>query len=122
MWAGQAAEALPWLEAALRLDRGNSFTAQRLCTTYYLLRRYSDAIDACIRSLSGNTGRNTQMIAHPTLAAAYAQLGRQQEADRERDVTLRQWPFLNAHTFAAQFGTAEAQALTLEGLEKAGFR
>lgn len=121
MWAGRAAESLPWLEGALRLDRGNGFTAARLCSAYYLLRRFGDAVEACNRALSSSPGHNTRLVAYPLLAAAYAQLGRQPDADRERAATLRQWPFLDAQTFAAQFGSAEAQALMLEGLLKAGF-
>jgi TolB-like protein/class 3 adenylate cyclase len=121
MWAGRAAESLPWLEGALRLDGGSGFTADRLCSAYYLLRRYAEAVEFCNRALSSNPGRNDQMIAHPLLAAAYAELGRQQEAETERAAALRQWPFLDARMFAAQFGTDEASGLMLDGLNKAGF-
>ena len=89
---------------------------------YYLLRRYTEAVDAGDRALSRNPGRNTQMITHPMLAAAYAELGRQQDAERERAITARLWPLLNARTFAGQFGTEEARDHVLEGLKKAGFR
>ena len=122
VWQGKATEALPWLETAQRLDRASSFTAERLCMAYYLLARYSDAVDACDRSLSSNPGRNTQMLAHPLLAAAYAEQGGQQQAAAERSAALRLWPLLDAQTFAAQFGTKEAQDHMLEGLRKAGFR
>ena len=70
---------------------------------------------------SRNPGRSDQMIAHPLLAAVYAELGRQQDADKERAITMRLWPFLDARTFAAQFGTEEARNQMLDGLEKAGF-
>jgi adenylate cyclase len=122
MWSGRPTEALSWLEGALRFDRGNAFTNGRLCVTYYLLRRYADAIDACNRGLSSNSGRNEQMIAHPTLAAAYAEAGRKADADTERAIAMRLWPLLDARTFAAQFGTDETQAQMLDGLRKAGFR
>src|SRR5207302_4339616 len=36
MWAGRAAEALPWIQGALRLDRTNARAAFYLGTTYYL--------------------------------------------------------------------------------------
>ena len=121
VWAGKAAEALPWLEGALRFDRANGFAAARLCMTYYLLGRYREAVDAGDRALSRNPGRNTQMITHPMMAAAYAEEGRQQDAERERAVTARLWPLLDAGTFVAQFGTQEAQDRMLEGLKKAGF-
>jgi adenylate cyclase len=122
MWAGRAAEALPWLEGALRFDRTNGFAATKLCMTYYFLRRYTDAVDACDRGLSRNPGLSDQMLARPVLAAVYAALDRPQDATRERAVVARLWPFLDARTFAAQFGTEEAQNFMLEGLKKAGFR
>jgi TolB-like protein len=122
MWQGKAAESLPWLEGALRFDQADGFAAARLCLAYYLLRRYPEAVDAGDRALSRNPGRNTQMLTHPMLAAAYAEQGRQQDADRERAITRRLWPLLDARTFADQFGTQEARDHMLEGLKKAGFR
>ena len=122
VWAGKAAEALPWLEGALRFDQADGFAAARLCMTYYLLRRYPEALDAGDRALSRNPGRNTQMLTHPMLAAAYAELGRQQDAERERAIAARLWPLLSARMFADQFGTDEARDHVLEGLKKAGFR
>jgi len=101
VFAGRAAEALPWLEGALR---------------------YTESVDACDRGLSQKLGRNTQMMARPTLAAVYAALDRPQDAMRERAIVARLWQFLDARTFATQFGTEEAQNFMLEGLKKAGFR
>ena len=121
VWAGKAAEALPWLEGALRFDQANGFASARLCMAYYLLRRYTEAIDAGDRALSRNPGRNTQMLTHPMLAAAYAEQGRQQDADRERANSTRLWPLLDVQTFADQFGTQEARVHMLDGLKKAGF-
>jgi TolB-like protein/Flp pilus assembly protein TadD len=121
VWAGKAAEALPWLEGALRFDRADGFAAARLCMAYYLLRRYPEAIDAGDRALSRNPGHNTQMITHPMLAATYAQMGRQQDTGRERAITARLWPLLDARTFADQFGTDEARNHMHDGLKKAGF-
>jgi adenylate cyclase len=122
VWAGRAAEGLPWLEGALRFDRASDFAAARLCMAYYFLGRYDDAVATCNRAVARNPGRNTQMLTHPMLAAAYAQLGRQQDADGERAIVRQLWPFLDARTFAAQFGTQAARDHLLEGLKKAGFR
>ena len=119
---GQSRGGVAWLEGALRFDRANGFAAARLCMAYYFLRRYTEAVDACDRALSRDPGRNIQMITHPVLAAAYAELGRQQDAERERAIVARLWPFFDARTFAAQFGTEEARDHMLEGLKKAGFR
>jgi len=122
VWAGRAAEALPWLEGALKFDRANGHAASGLCVAYYLLSRYAEAVDACDRGLSRNAGRNTQMTAHVILAASYAVLNREEDAKRERAIVSRLWPFLDAWTFAAQLGTEEAKKHMLEGLKKAGFR
>jgi TolB-like protein/Flp pilus assembly protein TadD len=122
VWAGRAAEGLPWLEGALRFDRASSFAASRLCMAYYFVRRYSEGVDACDRALTRDPRRNTQMLTHPALAATYAQLGRQQDADSERAIVAHLWPFLDARIFADQFGTQEARDHMLEGLKKAGFR
>jgi adenylate cyclase len=121
-FAGKPAEGLPWLEGALRFDQANGFAAARLCMAYYLLRRYTEAVDAGVRALSRSPGRNTQMLTHPLLAAAYAEMNQQQNANRERAIAARLWPLLDARTFADQFGTQAARDHILEGLEKAGFR
>jgi hypothetical protein len=47
---------------------------------------------------------------------------RPEDATRERAIVARSSPFLDARTFAAQFGTEEARNYMLEGLKKAGFR
>jgi adenylate cyclase len=121
VWAGRAGEGVPWLEGALRLDRANGWAASRLCMAYYFVRRYGEGVDACDRALTRDPGRNTQMLTHPVLAATYAQLGRQEDAEVERAIVRNLWPFLDARTFAAQFGTPEARDHMLDGLTKAGF-
>jgi adenylate cyclase len=121
-WAGRAADALPWAEGALRLDRANARAAFYLGMIYYFLDRYGEAVETMDRALAGNLGRNTQLMGRPILAATYAQLDRRQDADRERSKVLRMAPFLSAERFAAQFGTHEARDHLLDGLKKAGFR
>jgi len=56
------------------------------------------------------------------LAAAYARVGKQQDAERERGVIARLAPFFDAERFAAQFGTKVAREDMLAGLKAAGFR
>ena len=62
------------------------------------------------------------MITHSFLAAAYAEMGRNQDAEGERAIITRLSPFFDARTFAGQFGTQEARDHLLDGLKKAGFR
>jgi TolB-like protein len=121
VWSGKAAEALPWLEGALRLDRGHVLTAQTLCWAYYFLGRYNDAVEAGDRALARGLGRTGQTLTHPFLAAAYAEIGRNQDAEGERVIVMRLSPFFSARIFAGQFGTQEARDHLLEGLKKAGF-
>jgi TolB-like protein/Flp pilus assembly protein TadD len=122
LWSGRAAEALPWLEGALRFDRANARTAHLLGIAYYFLARYGEAVEAMDRGLAGSLGRNLQLMGRTILAATYAQLGRDQDAERERALVMRMAPFLSAERFAGQFGTQAARDHMLDGLKKAGFR
>jgi adenylate cyclase len=121
VWAGRAAEALPWLEGALRLDSANARATFLLGTAYYFLGRYSASVEAMDHALAGSLGRNTQVTGRSVLAAAYAQLDRQPDAERERSAAMRIAPLLDAERFASQFGTQTAHDHMLVGLKKAGF-
>ena len=121
LWAGRAAEALPWLEGALRLDSANARATFLLGTAYYFLGRYGESVGAMDHALAGSLGRNTQVTGRSVLAAAYAQLDRRPDAERERTAVMRIAPFLDAERFASQFGTQTAHDHMLEGLKKAGF-
>jgi len=115
MWAGRATEALPWLESALRFDHGHLLTMNSLCWAYYFLGRYNEAVEAGDRALARSPGRSNQMITHSFLAAAYAEMGKNQDADGERAIITRLSPFFDARIFAGQFGTQEARDHLLEG-------
>jgi adenylate cyclase len=121
VWAGIAAEALPWLEGALRLDHADARASLFLVMAYYLLGRYGEAIEPIDRALVGNLGHNTQLLGRPILAATYAKLNKPQDVERERITSMRMSPFFDAERFAAQFGTQEARDHMLNGLIKAGF-
>jgi len=121
VWAGRAAEALPWLEGALRLDNANARATFLLSTAYYFLDRYSASVEAMDHALAGGLGRNTQVTGRSVLAAAYAQLDRRTDAEGERSAAMRMAPLLDAERFASQFGTQTAHDHMLEGLKKAGF-
>ena len=121
VWAGRAAEALRWLEGALRLDSANARATFLLGTAYYFLDRYGESVEALDHALAGNLGRNTQITGRSVLAAAYAQLDRRPDAERERTAVTRIAPLLDAERFASQFGTQTAHDHILQGLNKAGF-
>jgi adenylate cyclase len=121
VWAGRAAEALRWLEGALRLDNANARATFLLGTAYYFLEQYSASVEAMDHALAGSLGLNTQVSGRSILAAAYAQLDRRPDAERERNAVMRIAPILNAERFASQFGTQTAHDHMLVGLKKAGF-
>jgi adenylate cyclase len=118
VWAGRGAEALPWLEGALRFDRTAFRAPLLLGMAYYFLDRYGEAVETLDRALALNLGRNTQLMGRPALAATYAELSRLQDAERERTAALRLSPFLDAARFAGQFGTQQARDHMLEGSEE----
>jgi len=121
VWAGRAPEALRWLEGALRLDSANARATFLLGTAYYFLDRYGECVEALDHALAGNLGRNTQITGRSVLAAAYAQLDKRPDAERERIAVTRIAPLLDAERFASQFGTQTAHDHMLAGLNKAGF-
>jgi adenylate cyclase len=121
VFAGKSAEAVPWLEGALRFDRANTRAAVYIGMAYYFLYRYDEAVEAFDRALARNPGRLIQLQSHAILAAAYAEIGRDQDAEGERAIIARLSPFFDAERFAGQFGTQEARDQMLEGLKKAGF-
>jgi adenylate cyclase len=122
VFSGKDAEAVPWLEGALRFERADAVAALNLGIADYLLSRYSEAVNAFDRALISNPARMIELMAHPVLAAAYAQMGRDQDAEGERARLGHLWPFFDADRFAAQFGAKEDRDHMLEGLKKAGFR
>ena len=122
VYAGRATEAITWLEAALRFDRDHINVARNLCTAYYLVGRYEEAVKACDRANERSPGLSIQTTTHPVLAAVYAEMGRDQDAETERVISMHLSPFFAVERFASQFGTQEARDHMLEGLKKAGFR
>jgi adenylate cyclase len=121
-WSGKAAEAATWLEGALRLGGPNTQVSMNLGIAKYMLGQYGEAIDLLDRTLAGNPGRMQRLMAHPVRAAAYARLGKEQDAERESAIVARLSPFFDAERFSAQFGTKGARDDMLAGLKAAGFR
>ena len=119
-WSGKAAESVPWLEGAVRLGGANTTLLMNLGISKYLLGQHGEAIDVLDRALANNPGRMHRLMVHPVRAAAYARLGKQQDAERERGVIARLAPFFDAERFAAQLGTKEARDDMLAGLKAAG--
>ena len=122
LWSGDATEGARWSEAALRLDPTNQRAAMTLGIAKYFLGDYPAALTALDRSLARDPSRTVLLNSHPALAAVFARMGKQQDAERERQIIARISPFFDPERFAAQFGTEDARREMLTGLKAAGFR
>jgi adenylate cyclase len=90
---GRPDEAVGFAKRAMRLDpKCEAWVAYALPSSYFWLRRYDDAIDA----LHDVVRRNPNYLpAHTGLAAVYAELGREKEAQAEAAEVLRINPNYN---------------------------
>src|SRR5262249_33664415 len=62
VWSGRAAEALPWLESALRFDRAHVVSAEGMCMAHYFLHHYREAVEAGDRAVARSPGRSVQLL------------------------------------------------------------
>jgi TolB-like protein/Tfp pilus assembly protein PilF len=118
LWAGRTEEAVTELETAFELDPyldpGNAFS---LGLAYYTARRHDDAV----RFLQGEAVRNPDYVDNSMLlAAAYAQLGRTEDSEREAEWVKRRRPVIVPETFGSRFRNRADQDYFIEGLRKAG--
>lgn len=120
MWAGRAAEAIGALETALTFDPSSPIAAMNLGFAYYLAERYEDAVRVLERGHVRESTQILQIYRHVALAAAYAQLGRSDEAAMARAALLKLNPFFETGVFIRQFRDPRQGARIAEGLEKAG--
>ncbi len=84
---------------------------------YYLRDRYEDAI----RILERGVGQKPGFVGHHIgLAAAYAQAGRAEEANKAATTVLRLSPFFETEAYGTAFRKPADRAALVEGLRKAG--
>ena len=87
--------------------------------SYYLKQRYDDAITI----LEKGTGKYPDLVfLHIALAAAYAQAGRTQDADRTAKQVLRLHPFFEVDVYGTAFHNTTARDHIRDGLRKAGLK
>jgi adenylate cyclase len=118
--AGRPAEGLPLIETAMRLDpHYPHLYLFWLGHALHSLERYDEAVATYRRTISRNPEFST---AHLHLAAAYAQLGRIEEAKAEAVQTLRIDPSWSVQRVAQRLPLKDAAALArlVAGLRKAG--
>ena len=119
-FSGEPKESVRSFEIAMRLDPSVAIVRQySIGWPYYLVRRYDEAA----RWAEAGIRQNPVDYFNPAcLAAAYAQLGRMEDAARAASATLRAWPFFHVETFVSQFRRESDRVLIAEGLRKAGLR
>jgi adenylate cyclase len=115
--AGRPDEAIELIEKAQRLNpAAPRWYAWNLGMALYLARRYDDAVTAFRK------GRSLGDVGYRWLAAAYGQLGREQEAKAAAEEYLKLTPdfSLARHLEMLPFQRAEDREHYAEGLRKAG--
>jgi adenylate cyclase len=119
MWLGRADEAIGSIETALRFNpagRGAA-TGFNRALTYYMLRRYGEAVAAADAALARYP--DTAFL-HAIRAAALAQQGNQDEARRSAAQVIRFDPFFRTADFGSRFVDPQHMAQLQDGLRKAG--
>jgi hypothetical protein len=96
------------------LPPGDAFS---LGLAYYTLRRHRDAVRFLVRE----TVRNPDYVeSRILLAAAYAQLGRSEDAAREAEWIRPRRPVISPETYGSRFRNRADHNYLLEGMRKAG--
>ena len=118
MWSGQTDAAIEALELAQRIDPElNAVDRFALSLAYYLKGRYDAAIEQADLNLRKTSGANFSRI---VLAAAYAQLGRFEDAAGVVTTIRRIDPTFDAQEFGTKFLSAADLGHLRDGLRKAG--
>ena len=118
LYSGRTDEAIQSMETQIRfnpqIDPGD---IMELGLAYYLKGRYEDAI----KTLEKGVGRRPDFVGHYIhLAAAYAQVGRSEEARQSAEKVLRLDPFFETNSYGSAFRNPADRAAVVEGLHKAG--
>jgi tetratricopeptide (TPR) repeat protein len=118
LWTGQIEDAIKALETSRQFQPNLGPTeAFYLGLAYMVAGRNADAI----RTLEQAITRYSNILAvNVTLAAAYAEAGRQDDAAKQAEVVRRQFPFFDSAQFGSQFRTPEHRQKIAGALEKAG--
>jgi tetratricopeptide (TPR) repeat protein len=118
LWTGHIEEAIKALETAHQFQPNIGPTeAFYLGTAYLVAGRSADAI----RTLERAIARYSNILAvNVTLAAAYAEAGRLDEAAKQGELVRRQFPFFDSKQFGSQFRNPEHRQKIAAALEKAG--
>jgi len=118
LYSGQSEESIQARETEMRFNPYLSpGDFMELGLAYYLQGRYEDAT----KILERGVGQKPDFVGHHLgLAAAYAQLGRSEEARQAAEKVLRLDPFFETKSYGSAFRNPADRAALVEGLRKAG--
>jgi tetratricopeptide (TPR) repeat protein len=118
-FSGEIEGAIETLQLAWKLDPAlDPSSVFDLAIAHYLARRHEDALRAAERGLARYP--DFPMLNVPAAAAA-AQLGRHEQANRYVEALRRRVPFLDLDTLGTRFKDASYSVYLREGLKRAGF-
>ena len=116
--SGRPEAAVGALELALKLDpHPLAWWLVDLGQAYYLVRRYAEVV-ALFDQFTGDFEEDPGP--HAVLAAAHAQLGDTDAAERSAGQLRRVSPFFDSEVYASGIGSEEHQRHLLDGFRKAG--
>lgn len=120
LYQGRPDEAIKLLETGRRFDPNmGPGDYMHLGLAYYLNGRYDDSIMSLQRGINRNPNFVGNYIA---LAAAYARLGRSEEAVSAVKMVLRLHPFFEVDSYGDMFRNPADRAAIIDGLQKAGLK
>ncbi len=120
LFSGRTEDAIRFLETLVPLDPLYALaTPVHLGLAYYLKGRYEDAIKVLEQGVSR---RPDFSQSHIVLAAAYAQMGRMEDASREVALIPQLDPFFDLESYGTAFKNPADRDAILEGLRKAGLK
>ena len=93
----------------------------QLCSTYFMMRRHEEAIEACRKSIDL---RQTSLAAWITLVMAYNSLDRMDEAHAAASEVLKLNPNFSVEHFAKAlpYKSEAARQFMVDALRKAGMK
>jgi adenylate cyclase len=121
-YSGRSEEAIEFVKKAMRVDpKYGPWVLLWLGDSYYLLRRYDEAIAAYQEAKRRNPN---YLSPHRALAATYAELGRQKEAEAESAEVLRISPAFSLELYRTRLPFKNQAALDrfIAALRKAGLK
>ena len=120
LYSGHPDKAVHLIENSLRFDpQTTPGNLMNLSFAYYLKGRYADAIRNSKQALVKHPDFAGHHIA---LAAAYAQLGRKEDAAQAAEKVRELFPFMPIENFGSIFLDPEDRAAIMDGLQKAGLK